>query len=320
MPFIYNKLIFILLIIGLKNGVYAKENNYCLHKVKSGDTLSDILYAYDFKFIYGKNGYLQKTYKLNQKIKKENSLIYPNQIIRMPYPNIILCNFYNEPQKDNLITKNKIEKLDIYNKKPEKTNENNMNYNLNSLNLVSTGYSSFTAQSDNYTGYNIYLKSLLALDEEKDIYYGLGFKYENLKASYSNSSRFNSDNLIFKTYQFGLDLLYRKYNNGLDFYLNPYLYYTFNLTWERETYLNNNTLIAEKIQPSIMCNFGLATSALYRFSNFYIGPSFIYSIYYIDYSLNNNYNSNFNYKHYEGTSGLIIEYEINLTLGYTYEF
>jgi hypothetical protein len=60
--------------------------------VGPGETLSEILYRYSLKPIYGKNGNLKKVIKLNPEIKsnsKNGDLVYPGQVIFLPSEAII---------------------------------------------------------------------------------------------------------------------------------------------------------------------------------------------------------------------------------------
>jgi hypothetical protein len=61
-------------------GSFAGVINY---KVKPGDTLSSILFDHNLGPLYGKNGLVKSTYKLN-KIKKAGDLIHIGAIIKLP--------------------------------------------------------------------------------------------------------------------------------------------------------------------------------------------------------------------------------------------
>jgi LysM repeat protein len=55
-----------------------------IYIVKPGETLSDILFSFNVKPIYGKKGYLFQTLKLNPKISKNHHKIYPGMKIKLP--------------------------------------------------------------------------------------------------------------------------------------------------------------------------------------------------------------------------------------------
>ena len=73
-----------LLICSVITGLFSQSLSAFTYIAKKGDTISDVLYANDFKPIYGKGGALEQTLKKNPDIKYENgNKIFPGTKITL---------------------------------------------------------------------------------------------------------------------------------------------------------------------------------------------------------------------------------------------
>ncbi|WGL59998.1 LysM peptidoglycan-binding domain-containing protein [Pigmentibacter sp. JX0631] len=94
---IISKILKIILILLIYSKIYAKES-ICLHKVQKNENLINILRTYKNYPVYGENGSLKETLRLNKLTSQDPNLIYPNEILKIKNLN------YNAKNQSNIIS------------------------------------------------------------------------------------------------------------------------------------------------------------------------------------------------------------------------
>ncbi len=176
--------------------------------------------------------------------------------------------------------------------------------------LIGRGLSLAHIQTNNYYGYNIYVKTFVTLSENMSL--GTGLRYEELSSA-QNTTLYNNNKYTFSTLQTGLDLAYNLQFAQSKLIINPFLYYSLKDSWQRNTINSQGTTTSQNPQTQNHYSFGTNFDFLYILNNFFYfgaGAGYILStIKYNDYIDNNN-------NYYKGSSGFFHTVTLSYIIGF----
>lgn len=174
-------------------GVSTQVVSAYTYIAKKGDTFSDILYANNFRPIYGSKGSLEQTLKLNPEIRKnKGNKIYPGM-------QIILLEKGEQPEQQNEIAEKVIEIPEVTTQKDSETREISNIFDQNFIWKLSPSVSwKSLSSTDSNATQNSKATVLSDMSYGAEVLYGMRFN-ENLdiySRLFLESVNFSSDNGI----------------------------------------------------------------------------------------------------------------------------